>query len=107
MQDLKVPYGKILRLNEDGSIPKDNPLVGVAGALPAIWTYGHRSPEGLEFDSRTGKLWETEMGQRGGDEVNLLQAGKNYGWPLVFEGFEVPGHARRIRQGAQHRVRSQ
>jgi glucose/arabinose dehydrogenase/cytochrome c553 len=91
VQDLKVPYGKILRLNDDGSIPKDNPLVGVAGALPAIWTYGHRSPEGLEFDSRTGKLWETEMGQRGGDEVNLLQAGKNYGWPLVSKGLKYDG----------------
>jgi glucose/arabinose dehydrogenase len=91
VQDLKVPYGKILRLNEDGSIPKDNPLVGVAGALPTIWTYGHRSPEGLEFDRRAGKLWETEMGQRGGDEVNLLSAGKNYGWPLVSKGLKYDG----------------
>lgn len=92
VQDLKVPYGKILRLNEDGSIPKDNPLVGVAGALPAIWTYGHRSPEGLEFDRRTGKLWETEMGQRGGDEVNLLLPGRNYGWPLVSKGLKYDGN---------------
>ena len=91
VQDLKVPYGKILRLNEDGSIPKDNPFIGVAGTLPAIWTYGHRSPEGLEFDRRTGKLWETEMGQRGGDEVNLLKAGRNYGWPLVSKGLKYDG----------------
>ncbi len=91
VQDLKLPYGKILRLNDDGSIPKDNPLVGVGGALPAIWTYGHRSPEGLEFDRRAGKLWETEMGQRGGDEVNLLLAGKNYGWPLVSTGLKYDG----------------
>ncbi len=91
IQDLKLPYGKILRLNDDGSIPKDNPFAGVAGVLPAIWTYGHRSPEGLEFDPRTGKLWETEMGQRGGDEVNLLSPGKNYGWPLVSKGLKYDG----------------
>src|SRR4029079_15124151 len=62
-EDLKVPYGKILRLNDDGSIPKDNPLVGVAGALPAIWTYGHRSPEGLEVDSPTGQRLGNARGQ--------------------------------------------
>src|SRR5204862_2958905 len=71
VQDLGLPYGKIHRVNLDGSVPADNPFVGKAGALATIWSYGHRSPEGLEFDSRTGQLWETEMGQRGGDEVNL------------------------------------
>jgi aldose sugar dehydrogenase len=91
VQDLGLPYGKILRLNDDGSVPADNPFVGVTGALPSIWTYGHRSPEGLEFDPRTGRLWETEMGQRGGDEVNLLSSGKNYGWPLVSKGLKYDG----------------
>jgi aldose sugar dehydrogenase len=91
IQDLSLPYGKILRLNDDGSIPKDNPFVDRAGALPAIWTYGHRSPEGLEYNRRTGQLWETEMGQRGGDEVNLLRAGSNYGWPLTSKGLRYEG----------------
>jgi aldose sugar dehydrogenase len=91
VQDLHLPYGKILRVNEDGSIPADNPFVGKAGALPEIWTYGHRSPEGLEFNRRTGQLWETEMGQRGGDEVNLLLPGGNYGWPLTSKGLKYDG----------------
>jgi glucose/arabinose dehydrogenase len=91
VQDLKLPYGKIHRVNDDGSMPADNPFVGTPNALPSIWSYGHRSPEGLEFDKRTGRLWETEMGQRGGDEVNLLLAGKNYGWPLVSKGLKYDG----------------
>jgi glucose/arabinose dehydrogenase len=91
VQDLHLPYGKILRLNDDGSIPNDNPFVGTLGALPAIWTYGHRSPEGLRFNRKTGQLWETEMGQRGGDEVNLLARGKNYGWPLYSKGLKYDG----------------
>jgi glucose/arabinose dehydrogenase len=91
VQDLKLPYGKILRLNDDGSIPADNPFVKTAGALPEIWTYGHRSPEGLEFDGRAGRLWGTEMGQRGGDEVNLLLPGRNYGWPLTSKGLRYEG----------------
>ena len=91
VQDLKLPYGKILRLNDDGSIPADNPFLRTPGALPAIWTYGHRSPEGLEFYRKTGRLWGTEMGQRGGDEVNLLQPGKNYGWPLTSKGLRYEG----------------
>lgn len=91
IQDLKLPYGKILRVNEDGGIPADNPFINTAGAIPAIWTYGHRSPEGLAFDRKTGRLWETEMGQRGGDEVNLLLPGKNYGWPLTSKGLKYDG----------------
>ena len=85
-------------MNDDGSIPADNPFVGVAGALPAIWTYGHRSPQGLEFDRRTGQLWETEMGQRGGDEVNLLHARQELRLAARLEGLEVRRHARRLRQ---------
>jgi glucose/arabinose dehydrogenase len=91
VQDLTLPYGKILRLNEDGGIPADNPFVKIRGALPEIWSYGHRSPEGLEFNRSTGQLWGTEMGQRGGDEVNLLRAGGNYGWPLTSKGLRYEG----------------
>ena len=91
VQDLSLPYGKIHRVNDDGSIPKDNPFVKVPGALASIWTYGHRSPQGLEFNRKTRQLWETEMGQRGGDEVNLLLPGKNYGWPLYSKGMTYEG----------------
>ena len=91
IQDLELPYGKVHRVNEDGSIPADNPFLKTQGALPSIWTYGHRSPQGLEFDRKTGRLWETEMGQRGGDEVNLLQPGRNYGWPLTSKGLRYEG----------------
>lgn len=91
IQDLRLPYGKIHRVNDDGSIPKDNPFVSVSGAIPSIWSYGHRSPQGLEFNAKTGKLWETEMGQRGGDEVNVLLPGKNYGWPLYSKGLKYDG----------------
>ena len=91
IQDLGKPYGKILRLNDDGTIPADNPFRGIAGALPSLWTYGHRSPQGLEFNARTRQLWSTEMGQRGGDEVNLIARGKNYGWPLASKGLKYDG----------------
>lgn len=91
IQDLGKPFGKIHRINDDGSIPKDNPFAGRKGALGSIWSYGHRTPEGLEFNRSTGELWETEMGQRGGDEVNLLKAGRNYGWPLYSKGLGYDG----------------
>jgi glucose/arabinose dehydrogenase len=91
IQDLGLPYGKVHRVNDDGSVPADNPFVGVSGALPTIWTYGHRSPQGLEFNLKTRELWETEMGQRGGDEVNRLSPGKNYGWPLYSKGVKYDG----------------
>jgi glucose/arabinose dehydrogenase len=91
IQDLSLPYGKILRLNDDGSVPRDNPFVDDPAALPEIWTYGHRSPQGLEFNRATGQLWGTEMGPRGGDEVNLLQPGRNYGWPLTSKGLDYDG----------------
>jgi glucose/arabinose dehydrogenase len=86
-----MPYGKIHRVNDDGSVPTDNPFVYAPGALPTIWTYGHRSPQGLEFNRESGQLWGTEMGQRGGDEVNLLSRGKNYGWPLYSKGLKYDG----------------
>lgn len=91
IQDLGKPYGKILRLHDDGRVPEDNPFVDIEGVLPAIWTYGHRSPQGLEFDADTGRLWEAEMGPRGGDEINLLRPGRNYGWPLYSLGQDYDG----------------
>jgi len=80
-QDLAVISGKVIRLKDDGSVPKDNPFVDTAGALPEIYTLGHRMPEGLVYDRHTGKLWENEHGENGGCELNLLGPGKNYGWP--------------------------
>lgn len=91
IQDLSLPYGKIHRVWDDGRIPDDNPFVDTPGALPSIWTYGHRSPQGLEFDPETGRLWGTEMGPRGGDEINLLRPGLNYGWPLTSKGVDYDG----------------
>jgi glucose/arabinose dehydrogenase len=91
IQDLAAPYGKIHRVRDDGAIPEDNPFVGTEGAFASTWTYGHRSPQGLEFDPRTGLLWGSEMGPRGGDEVNRLQRGRNYGWPLYSKGLDYDG----------------
>ena len=91
IQDLSAPYGKIHRVHDDGRIPTDNPFVDRPGAMPSIWSYGHRSPQGLEFDPRTRRLWEAEMGPRGGDEINLLQPGRNYGWPLYSKGVDYDG----------------
>ena len=84
-QDLSNHHGVIVRLNDDGSVPDDNPFVGQSGAEPAIWSYGHRSPQGLAFD-QDGKLWMTEHGPQGGDELNLIEPGKNYGWPVIGRG---------------------
>jgi len=87
-QDLTKLQGKLVRLNLDGSIPPDNPFVGHTDARPEIWSYGHRNMQGLAVDPRTGRLWETEHGPRGGDEINLPQAGKNYGWPIASYGMD-------------------
>ena len=83
--------GKVLRLNRDGSVPRDNPHVGTDGWAPAIWTSGHRNPTGLTIDSETGTIWETEFGPRGGDELNRLERGRNYGWPDVTQGYHYNG----------------
>jgi glucose/arabinose dehydrogenase len=80
--------GSILRLMLDGDIPKDNPFVGQPGTLPEIWSYGHRNPQGLAYDVQHQRLWEIEHGPRGGDEINLIQKGQNYGWPIVSRGKE-------------------
>jgi aldose sugar dehydrogenase len=85
-QNLGSHQGKILRLNDDGTVPQDNPFVGRAGALPEIWSYGHRNPQGLAFNRETNTLWETEHGPQGGDELNLIEKGKNYGWPVIGYG---------------------
>jgi len=90
-QDLRNHAGTIIRLNLDGSIPKDNPFIGNISALPEIWSYGHRNPQGLSYDLKTQRLWEIEHGPRGGDEVNLISAGKNYGWPIISYGKEYWG----------------
>nr|MBO2512719.1 hypothetical protein [Gammaproteobacteria bacterium] len=90
-QDPSSHLGKILRLNDDGSVPSDNPFVGREGYLPEIYTLGHRNPTGLRFDPATGALWSTEFGPRGGDELNLIEAGKNYGWMLVSQGEHYDG----------------
>jgi glucose/arabinose dehydrogenase len=90
-QDIKRPNGKIHRLKDDGSIPDDNPFVNVPGAIKSIWSYGHRNPQGLDFHPITGDLWETEHGPRGGDELNLIEKGKNYGWPVITYGMNYDG----------------
>jgi glucose/arabinose dehydrogenase len=90
-QDLNNHVGKVLRLRDDGSIPPDNPFVGRTGAKPEIYTYGHRNSYGLAFHPETGVLWQAEIGPMGGDEVNILIPGKNYGWPLVSMGRNYTG----------------
>ena len=90
-QDLTSDLGKIVRLNEDGGIPKDNPFLGQAGARPEIFTWGHRNPQGLIFDGPSARLYETEHGPRGGDELNIIMAHKNYGWPVITYGMDYSG----------------
>lgn len=91
-QQLDMLQGKLVRLNLDGSVPQDNPFVGRKDARPEIWSYGHRNMQGLAIDPRTGTLWESEHGPRGGDEINLPQPGKNYGWPIITYGIDYPGY---------------
>jgi len=86
-QDLSNHHGKVVRLNEDGTVPADNPFVGRAGAKPEIWSFGHRNVQGIAIDPATGNVWTNEHGPQGGDELNLDRAGKNYGWPVI--GFGV------------------
>lgn len=92
-QDLSNPMGKVHRINDDGSIPQDNPFAGKPGAWQSIWSYGNRNPEGLAFDPTTGLLWESEHGPTGGDEINIIEPGKNYGWGVVSMGIQ-PGITR-------------
>lgn len=90
-QDLGNHVGAIIRLELDGSVPRDNPFVGDPQALDEIWSYGHRNPQGLLFDRETRRLWSIEHGPRGGDEINLILKGRNYGWPVVSHGKEYWG----------------
>ena len=90
-QNLGNHIGKIVRIKPDGSVPSDNPFVNRQGAKPEIWSYGHRNPQGLAFHPQSGKLWEHEHGPRGGDEINIIEKGKNYGWPVIGYGIDYSG----------------
>jgi glucose/arabinose dehydrogenase len=108
-QDLTNHHGKIVRLHDDGRVPADNPFVNRAGAKPEIWTYGHRNAQGLAFHPETGDLWANEHGPQGGDELNLIQPGKNYGWPVIGFGVNYQTglaiHSGTHRQGMEQPVR--
>ncbi len=90
-QDLLDHAGSIIRIREDGGVPSDNPFVGRSDALPEIYSYGHRNPQGLAVNRLDGKLWSVEHGPRGGDELNVIEAGANYGWPLATFGVDYNG----------------
>jgi glucose/arabinose dehydrogenase len=90
-QDLSVGLGKIVRINSDGSTPRDNPFLGRNGARPEIWSYGHRNIQSAALHPQTGQLWTVEHGARGGDELNRPEAGKNYGWPVISYGVDYSG----------------
>lgn len=90
-QDLNSHFGKVIRINTDGSVPADNPYVNRANAKPEIWSWGHRNVQGATVDAATGKLWTVEHGPRGGDELNQPQAGLNYGWPVISYGIDYSG----------------
>jgi len=99
-QDLASNLGKIVRINTDGAAPRDNPFVTKRGARPEIWSMGHRNVSGMAFQPGTSRLWSVEFGPKGGDELNLVEKGRNYGWPLVNEGVNyddspIPRHATR------------
>ena len=90
-QDLSSDLGKIVRLNADGSVPRDNPFLSQRSVRPEIYGWGHRNPQGLAFDAPTGRLYETEHGPRGGDELNIVTAHSNYGWPVITYGMDYSG----------------
>ena len=90
-QDLNRDGGKIYRLNLDGSIPEDNPFADQEGALKAVYSFGHRNPQGMTVHPETGEIWENEHGPKGGDEINIIQKGKNYGWPVITYGINYSG----------------
>jgi glucose/arabinose dehydrogenase len=90
-QTLDNHIGKIVRIRPDGGAPPDNPFINRRGALPEIWAYGLRNAEGLAFNPANGKLWEQEHGPKGGDEINIIEKGKNYGWPKVSFGVNYDG----------------
>jgi glucose/arabinose dehydrogenase len=99
VQDLSSTIGKVVRINADGSIPRDNPFVGRQNARPEIWSYGHRNAQAAALHPQTGQLWTVEHGARGGDELNHPEAGKNYGWPVITYGIDYSGQ--RIGEGTE------
>ena len=90
-QSLTQHQGTVIRLWDDGRVPEDNPFIGETDAMPEVWSYGHRNPQGLAVHPQTGEVWENEHGPRGGDEVNLIRKGSNYGWPVVSSGINYNG----------------
>ena len=90
-QDITRDCGKIYRLNDDGTVPADNPFANNPAAKPAIYSYGHRNPQGMAIHPETGKIWAHEHGPKGGDEINIIEAGKNYGWPVISYGINYNG----------------
>lgn len=106
-QDLKQDLGKVIHINPDGSIPKDNPFVGRKDARPEIWSYGHRNIQGAAIHPVSGKLWEVEHGPKGGDEIDIPEKGKNYGWPAIGFGVDYSGakiHESAHRQGMEQPI---
>lgn len=99
-QDLSNHHGSVIRLHDDGRVPSDNPFVDRAGALPEIWSYGHRNPQGLAIHPVTGDIWAIEHGPQGGDELNLVRPGQNYGWPVIGYGVNY-GSGLAIHEGTQ------
>jgi aldose sugar dehydrogenase len=107
-QNLANHIGKVVRIRPDGSAPSDNPFVGRQGALPEIWSYGHRNSQGAAMHPQSGRLWMHEHGPRGGDEINIPAAGKNYGWPVIGYGIDYSGakiHASTSRAGMEQPVK--
>lgn len=90
-QSLSNHWGKVIRLHDDGRVPSDNPFVGTANARPEIWSYGHRNVQGMTYDAASKSLWAHEHGPRGGDEINRVERGKNYGWPAITFGINYDG----------------
>jgi glucose/arabinose dehydrogenase len=90
-QELNNDHGKIHRIHDDGRIPADNPFVNTPGASPSIWTYGNRNPQGMIYDKANNRIWAVEHGPKGGDELNLIEKGKNYGWPVISYGINYDG----------------
>lgn len=90
-QNLSNHFGSLVRVTDDGKVPQDNPFIGVAGAQPEIYSYGHRNQQSIAVERGSGKIYQTEHGPRGGDELNLIEAGKNYGWPVATYGIDYSG----------------
>ncbi|WP_340153609.1 PQQ-dependent sugar dehydrogenase [uncultured Marivirga sp.] len=90
-QSVGNPFGKVHRLHENGDVPEDNPFVQIPDAVKSIWSYGHRNPQGMQFHPETGELWAHEHGPKGGDELNIVQKAKNYGWPEISYGIDYDG----------------